>query len=96
MAPDFRQGIRSGRGAGSPERPDEHKPFGYFLITYDRGEIDAAALQYFFLQGEDFVNVVYTCLVKDLRRLRPEFEKSLATLKADDVADSAKAAAAKP
>ena len=52
----------------------------YFLTTFVRGELDVSALQYFFLQGEDFVNVVFTCLTKDLPRYRPQFEKSLATL----------------
>jgi hypothetical protein len=68
----------------------------YFLTTYARGEIDAAALQYFFLQGEDFVNVVYTCLVKDLPRFQPEFEKSLATLKSSSAADSMNTRATQP
>lgn len=46
-----------------------------------QGENDLACFQFFYLDGQDFVNVVYKCLLKDLPRLRPEFEKSLATLK---------------
>jgi hypothetical protein len=69
----------------------------FFLTTYARGDLDAAAFQFFFLEGEEFVNVVYTCLAKDMARLRPHFEKSLATLQASSAdSDSVKTGAAKP
>jgi len=45
-------------------------------------------------KGFPFMNVVYTCLLKDLPRLRPEFEKTLSTLKTADLVKAA--AAAKP
>lgn len=51
------------------------------IASYAFNEVDLAAFQFIFRTGADMVNVVYTCLLGDLDRLRPEFEKSLATLK---------------
>lgn len=66
---------------------------GFLLSSYAQGEKDLACFQFFYLEGQDFVNVVYTCLLKDLQRLRSEFEKSLATLK---TGPAEKGAAVKP
>ena len=64
---------------------------GFMVSSYAQGEKDLACFQFFYLDGKDFVNVVYTCLLKDLQRLRLDFEKSLATLKTGVATDSAKA-----
>lgn len=69
---------------------------GFMVSSYAQGERDLACFQFFYLDGQDFVNLVYTCLLKDLPRLRPEFEKSLATFKAAGPADEGKAEVAKP
>jgi hypothetical protein len=54
------------------------------IISYAFGAVDLAAFEFVYRIGDEMVNVVYTCLLNDLERLRPEFEKSLATLKVDE------------
>lgn len=57
-----------------------------FVSQYAYGALDLAVLQFVFRHQGNMVNVVYTCLLKDLPRFRPEFEKSLSTLKWSDPA----------
>ncbi len=59
------------------------------VISYAYGSLDLSAFQFAFRQRDEIVTVVYTCLAKDLVRFRPEFENSLATLKAGDSAAAA-------
>jgi hypothetical protein len=54
------------------------------VISYAYGTLDLSAFQFAFRHGDDLVNVVYTCLNEELARMKPEFEKSVATLKMDD------------
>jgi len=55
---------------------------GCLLVSrYAIGNLDLAAFQFSARVGGGLLNVVYTCLARDLDRLRPEFEKSLRTLK---------------
>lgn len=64
---------------------------GSLLVTsYVYGNRDLANLQFLFRDREEVVTLVYTCELKELDRLRPEFEKSLATLKAEPAAPEVK------
>jgi hypothetical protein len=56
------------------------KTGGMLVSSYAQGARDLACFQFFYLDGQDFTNVVYTCPLADFKRLRPEFEKSLSTL----------------
>ncbi len=59
---------------------------GYLICSYVRGEINAKVLQFFFLDGNSFLNVVYTSLAKDFDKWRSVFEESLETLTYDSEA----------
>lgn len=56
---------------------------GVLVSTYSRGELDLAVVQYVYVQGKEFVSIVFTCPAAELAVMRPRFEASVRTLKAD-------------
>lgn len=75
------------------ERKIDSQSGALVVISYAYGALDLSAFQFAFRRGDEIVTVVYTCLAKDLDGFRPEFEKSLATLK---TGPAEKGAAVKP
>lgn len=54
---------------------------GLLVFTYAYGALDLAAFEFITIYQDELTTLVYTCLAEDINSFKPEFEKSLGTLK---------------